>query len=303
MKPDELPYESFVQKHLKELEEHGIKMERVDMSKISFYPGTETDIRNIFMETAKRNIESGHVTPKTHPGYLRSLAGRGRKFDDNGQYTPELGIQSLSFDCFIASMAAPWGPYMKPPVVVVVSKEDVNEPIRRLKAQGNYALGSKLKNEARLSGLSDVMLANHRPDHPGVRYAQELTAMNFILITGNSKIVTPSLDEPILDGMTRGYVIKMARKLGYDVRERPVMLDEIMESSAVGLLGTATGIASVDAIGNPETDELKFFDPKHPLLLELKQLYDSSVRGEEVHNAIKELRDSMRTPIKAKIPD
>jgi branched-subunit amino acid aminotransferase/4-amino-4-deoxychorismate lyase len=304
MKPDSLPYESFAQKHREEFETHGIRLDPIDINKVSFYPGTYEEIRDMFLETAKRNIESGHVTPKTDPGYARPLAGRGKKYDTNGQCAPELGIQSLSFSYFIANMVAPWGSYVKPPIVVTVYPEEVNEPLRRLKAQANYGLGSKLKNEARLSGFSDVLVTGHHPETPGIRYAQELTAMNFILILNNNKIVTPPLEEPILGGITRWYNIEVAKKLGYDITERPIMLQEIMENgSAIGLLGTATGVAPVDAIGDMEIDKVKFLDPQHKILLELKKQFDSSVRGQEIENTLKELRDSMRTPIEAKIPE
>jgi len=173
MKPDTpAPYIDFVKRHLSEYQAHGIEIKFPNIDEISFYQGSEKDVRNIILETAKRNIESGHVTPKGDPGYVRPVAGRGKRFI-NGQYDPALGLLSYPFEWFVAVMVAPWGAYAKPPVNVIVHPEPIYEPLRRVKAQANYGYGSKSKNEAVLSGLTDVLLTHSHQPYTGDRYIQE----------------------------------------------------------------------------------------------------------------------------------
>ena len=83
---------------------------------------------------------------------------------------------------------------------------------------------------------------------------QEVGTMN-IFFKINGGFVTPSLDGSILAGITRMSVIDLLRHKGYEVVERPITIDEVVEASNNGQLeeafgtGTAVGIAMIQEIG------------------------------------------------------
>jgi branched-chain amino acid aminotransferase len=63
----------------------------------------------------------------------------------------------------------------------------------------------------------------------------------------NDELVTPPLGGSILPGITRDSVIQLARKWGLKVAEKPITIDEVIESSSNGTLSEAfgTGTAAV----------------------------------------------------------
>ncbi|GAC1649256.1 MAG: branched-chain-amino-acid transaminase [Gemmatimonadaceae bacterium] len=112
------------------------------------------------------------------------------------------------------------------------------------KAGGNY-LGSQLsKNEARQDGyVEGVML-----DSFG--FVSEGSGENLFLIRDNTLYTSP-LAAAILHGITRDSVIRIARDLGYEVREQNLPREMLYIADELFLCGTAaelTPIRSVDRI-------------------------------------------------------
>jgi len=62
----------------------------------------------------------------------------------------------------------------------------------------------------------------------------EATGSNIFAATG-TRLVTPPLDEGILPGVTRRYVIAVARELGFDVEESPLAVSELAGADEVVL--------------------------------------------------------------------
>ena len=68
-------------------------------------------------------------------------------------------------------------------------------------------------------------------------------------------IITPPLDGAILAGITRMSAIELLRYKGFEVFERRLTIDEVIEASAKGYLeeafgtGTAVGVAMIQEIG------------------------------------------------------
>ncbi|QTA38287.1 aminotransferase class IV family protein [Thermosipho ferrireducens] len=71
-----------------------------------------------------------------------------------------------------------------------------------------------------------------------------------IFIIKNKKIITPSLESGILNGITRKHVLKMLRESGYEVIEKYVELKEIIYADEVFLTHTSRGIVPVNSLGN-----------------------------------------------------
>ena len=110
------------------------------------------------------------------------------------------------------------------------------------KAGGNYAASLIAQQKAHDAGYSQVLWL----DGVERKYIEEVGAMNiFFKIAG--KIVTPSLNGSILPGITRNSVLQLCRDWGYEVEERKISADELLEAQANGTLEECfgTGTAAV----------------------------------------------------------
>jgi branched-chain amino acid aminotransferase len=83
------------------------------------------------------------------------------------------------------------------------------------------------------------------------KYVQECGTMNVFFIIGNTAI-TPDLEAgTILDGITRDSTIVLLRELGFNVEERPLSIDNIVDAYKAGILyevfgtGTAATISMI----------------------------------------------------------
>ena len=110
------------------------------------------------------------------------------------------------------------------------------------KTGGNYAASLKAQVKAHDDGYSQVLWL----DGVERKYIEEVGAMN-IFFKINGKIVTPMLNGSILPGVTRNSVIEMCKHLGYEVEERRISVDELVEAAKNGSLEEVygTGTAAV----------------------------------------------------------
>ena len=110
------------------------------------------------------------------------------------------------------------------------------------KTGGNYAASLAAQVKAHDDGYSQVLWL----DGVERKYIEEVGAMNiFFKIDG--KIVTPMLNGSILPGITRNSVIQLCKDWGYDVEERRISVDELIEAQKSGRLEECfgTGTAAV----------------------------------------------------------
>ncbi len=110
------------------------------------------------------------------------------------------------------------------------------------KTGGNYAASLAAQVKAHDDGYSQVLWL----DGVERKYIEEVGAMN-IFFKINGKIVTPMLNGSILPGVTRNSVITLCKAFGYDVEERKVSVDELIEAAKSGTLEECfgTGTAAV----------------------------------------------------------
>ena len=110
------------------------------------------------------------------------------------------------------------------------------------KTGGNYAASLIAQQKAHDAGYSQVLWL----DGVERKYIEEVGAMNiFFKIAG--KIVTPSLNGSILPGITRNSVLQLCRDWGYEVEERKISAEELLEAQSNGTLEECfgTGTAAV----------------------------------------------------------
>ncbi|KAH8516318.1 hypothetical protein Peur_047604 [Populus x canadensis] len=112
-----------------------------------------------------------------------------------------------------------------------------------VKSITNYAPVLKAMARAKSRGFSDVLYL----DSANKKNLEEVSSCNIFLVKGNI-ISTPATSGTILAGVTRRSIIEIALDHGYQVEERAIPLDELMDADEVFCTGTAVGVAPVGTI-------------------------------------------------------
>ncbi|RZK29803.1 MAG: branched chain amino acid aminotransferase, partial [Hymenobacter sp.] len=160
-----------------------------------------------------------------------------------------LGVRpSETYKFFI--LLSPAGPYFVHPMRIYVEEESVRSApggVGFAKTAGNYAASMYPAAQARKMGYDQVLWMD-AIEH---RYVQEIGMMNVFFIIGNTAI-TPDLKAgTILEGVTRDSALTLLGEMGYEVQERPVSIEELMETYQSGELkevfgtGTAATVAPI----------------------------------------------------------
>ncbi len=155
---------------------------------------------------------------------------------------------SPSNSALLFVLASPVGDYfsggIRPLGIAIETDQPRTTPqFGMVKSGANYvmALRPTLEAKARL-GIDQVLFC---PD--GI--VQETGASNFMLIDAE-RVITPALTTSFLHGVTRNSLLQIARDLGYQVEEREVTVDEVIEwakrpDGEAGLSGTAAVLSPV----------------------------------------------------------
>ncbi|XP_073018681.1 branched-chain amino acid aminotransferase 2, chloroplastic-like isoform X1 [Primulina eburnea] len=112
-----------------------------------------------------------------------------------------------------------------------------------VKTIGNYAGVLKAQSAAKAKGFSDVLYL----DSTYQKYLEEVSSCNVFVVKGNV-ISTPAIKGTILPGITRKSIIDVARSLGFEVEERFVAVDELLDADEVFCTGTAVVVSPVGSI-------------------------------------------------------
>ena len=121
------------------------------------------------------------------------------------------------------------------------------------KTGGNYAASLIAQQKAHDAGFSQVLWL----DGVERKYIEEVGAMNiFFKIAG--KVVTPSLNGSILPGITRNSTIQLCKDWGYEVEERKISADELLEAQRNGTLEECFGTGTAAVIS--PVGKLRFQD-------------------------------------------
>ncbi len=188
----------------------------------------------------------------TKPIYLRPFI-----------YTSDLGIaprlHDIETDFFIYGLEL--GDYLSPEGVSCrfsswVRQEDRSLPLRG-KISGAYITSSLAKTEAVKSGFDEALLMNSKGK------VSEASGMNLFMVR-DSKLITPGVDQDILEGITRASVIHLAKEMNIEVIERPVDKTELFISDELFLTGTAAKITPIRQV------ESTILNTNRPIMNKLK---------------------------------
>ncbi len=193
---------------------------------------------------------------------------------------PFIGMRAATHFKFII-MASPAGSLFSKPIKLYAETQYIraaNGGTGEAKAAGNYAAAIRPTELAKAKGYDQVLWLD-AIEH---KYIQEVGTMNiFFKIAG--KFITPRRDGSILDGITRMSVIDILKQKGFEVTERPITIDEIIEASKNNTLeeafgtGTAVGIAYIQEIGT-HNKRIQVSD-KSPIGLEVNNTLNNIKTG------------------------
>ena len=159
-----------------------------------------------------------------------------------------LGVHAVHNATFML-IASPSGSYYKEginPVSIMIENEDVRT-VRGgtgyAKCGGNYAASTRAGERAAKKGYSQVLWL----DGVERKYIEEVGAMN-VMFKIDGTIVTPMLTGSILPGITRKSCIEVLKGLGYEVEERLLSVDELIDAMEKGELEEAWGCGTAAVV-------------------------------------------------------
>ncbi|MCX5937901.1 MAG: branched-chain amino acid transaminase [Cyanobium sp. LacPavin_0920_WC12_MAG_62_9] len=199
----------------------------------------------------------------TCPVYLRPFV-----------YTSDLGIaprlHNIETDFLIYGLEL--GDYLSPEGVSCrisswCRQEDRSLPLRG-KISGAYITSSLAKTEAVKSGFDEALLLN---SHGKV---SEASGMNLFMVR-DGVLITPGVDQDILEGITRSSVLELAKAMGIPTLERPVDKTELFIADEVFLSGTAAKVTPVRRI---ETTDLA---TKRPVMDAIRERLTAITEGRD----------------------
>ena len=172
-----------------------------------------------------------------------------------------LGVHTVhhAVFCIIASPSGSYYPEGIDPVKIMIEDEDVRA-VRGgtgyTKCGGNYAASTRAADRAVKKGYTQVLWL----DGVERKYIEEVGAMN-VMFKIKGEIVTPALLGSILPGITRKSCVEFLKAEGYNVSERRLSVDELIQAMKDGTLEEAWGTGTA-AVVSP-IGELCYKDMKY----------------------------------------
>ena len=121
-------------------------------------------------------------------------------------------------------------------------QEDRSCPLKG-KTSASYITSALAKTEAVTSGFDEAILLNSQGK------IAEASAAN-IFIVRNEILITPGVEQDILEGITRDSILQIAQDMGIKTQQRPIDRSELFIADEVFLCGTALKITSVNRVEN-----------------------------------------------------
>jgi branched-chain amino acid aminotransferase len=139
----------------------------------------------------------------------------------------------------------------------------------RSKINGAYVNSAFAKSDAMLNGHEEAIVLT------ADGHASEGSAENLFMVR-DGIVVTPPVTDDILEGITRGAIIQLAKtELGIEVVERSIDRTELYIAEEVFLVGTGAQVSPVTSIDHRPVAEGDI----GPITGRIKDLYFDAVRG------------------------
>jgi branched-chain amino acid aminotransferase len=223
-------------------------------------PFSPDELERACVETLRAN--------RLDAGYIRPLAFFG---------TGSMGV-GASNPVQVVVAAWTWGAYLseeglKKGIRAKVSsftRMNVHGQVVRAKVSGQYVNSFLATREAALAGYEEAILL----DNEG--YVAEGSGEN-IFIVKNGVLQTPPLSSPVLNGITRDSVLRIARDQGIPVKEEKFTRDTMYLADELFMTGTAAEVTPVREVDNRRIGK----GEPGPVTKKLQDGFFKAVRGED----------------------
>jgi branched-chain amino acid aminotransferase len=218
----------------------------------------EKELCEITVELLRRN------RPETDT-YIRPIA----YVDSDG-----LGPKFIGYPTGFAIYTIPLGDYIDVTTGIKVgfsSWRRINDNTipARCKVTGGYVNSALAKTEALEHGYDEAIFLTQDG------YISEGSAENIFIVRGG-KLITPSLSEDILEGITRETVIELARdELGLETIERPIGRTELYVADEAFLCGTGAQVSPIIEVDRRPLSGGRI----GPMTAKIQTLYFDVVKG------------------------
>ena len=223
--------EAFIFRPLDNFKRFNISAERMQMPQVP---------EELFMEGMRQLIELDKNWIPNQPDH--SLYIRPFMFSSDQM----IGVRPSEKYKFMVILS-PTGPYYSAPMRIYVEEQYVRAVpggVGYAKAAGNYGAAMYATAQAKSKGYDQVLWTDAF-EH---KYVQECGTMNVFFIIGN-KVITPGLETgTILAGVTRDSVITVLKEMGFEVEERRLNIDEIIDAHKAGQLKEVFGTGTAATI-------------------------------------------------------
>ncbi|MEK7375735.1 MAG: aminotransferase class IV, partial [Candidatus Margulisiibacteriota bacterium] len=150
--------------------------------------------------------------------------------------------------------------------------DDISVPARA-KVTGSYINSSLAKSEALEAGFAEAIMLSHDG------HVAEGSGENIFMVRGG-KLITPSVTDNILEGITRAAIMELAKeKFGLDTVERSMDKSELYMADELFFTGTGAQVSPIievdrHMIGNGAMG---------PITQKLQKVYFVAARGDDHH--------------------
>ncbi len=173
---------------------------------------------------------------------------------------PGIGV-GISRHPWVIVVTTPVGSYFKPGNCKAVTTRRVRATpggTGWIKADSNYVTSALAKREAESAGYMEAVFLDTKEQ----KYFEEGSSCNIFFLMKNGTLVTPSLEDTILPGITRKSVIILAGEKGVKTEERRVSVKEVFyNATECFVAGTAAGVSYIESLTH-EGKEVVFADRK-----------------------------------------
>jgi branched-chain amino acid aminotransferase len=186
-----------------------------------------------------------------------------------------LGVPPRDNPVYVAIMSWPWGTYL--------GADALEKGIRAKISTWRRVGPNTIPHAAKATGVYlNSMLAVMEANRAGYEEALLLTEDGYvgdgsgenIFVVKDGVITTPDLSASILQGVTRLAVIRIARDLGYELREKPLIRTDLYMADELFMTGTAAEVTPIRSV-----DDVEIGDPG-PITKAIQDTYLKTVTGQ-----------------------
>jgi branched-chain amino acid aminotransferase len=193
--------------------------------------------------------------------------------------TPTIGLRLRGLEDAFAVFCLPLKEYIDSSgglhccVSSWVRPDDNALPVRA-KITGAYINACLASDDARANGFDEAILLT------ADGHVSEAASANLFMVR-DGELITSLRSDAILEGITRGAVIELAREMGIPVVERTIDRTELYVADELFFTGTALQIAPIVRVDHRPVGE----GVPGPITLRLQEAYARIVRGEDPRHA------------------